>query len=60
MAGGQSSIPTRGGLGLAGKVRGSDVGSPRVPFRGLEGSEKVPLVKFGGPVDLRPWELLLQ
>jgi hypothetical protein len=59
MAGGQSSIPVRGGLGPVGKVQGSDVGSPRVPFRGLEGSEKVPPVRFGRPADLKLWELLL-
>jgi hypothetical protein len=35
MASGGSSIPARGRLGSAGKGRGSGVGSPRVPFRGL-------------------------
>jgi hypothetical protein len=60
MAGGQRSIPSRGGLGSVGKVQGSDVGSPRVPFQGLEGSEKVLPVRFGGLADLKPWELLLQ
>jgi hypothetical protein len=34
MAGGQSSIPARGGLGPVGKVRGRHEGSPAVRFRG--------------------------
>jgi hypothetical protein len=40
MAGGGSSIPARGRLGSAGKGRGSGVGSPRVPFRGLLAAEE--------------------
>ena len=45
---------------LAGNVAGGDVGSPRVPFRGLDGSEKVPERWFGGAVDLRPPLLLFR
>jgi hypothetical protein len=40
MAGGGSSIPARWRLGSAGKGRGSGVGSPRVPFRGLLTAEE--------------------
>jgi hypothetical protein len=60
VAGGQSSISARGGLGPAGKVRESDVGSHRVPFWDLEGSEKVSPVRFSRPAILKPWELLLR
>jgi hypothetical protein len=47
MAGGGSSIPARGRLGLAGKGQGSGVGSPRVPFRGLLAAEEQPVAVLG-------------
>jgi hypothetical protein len=48
MAGGGSSILVRGRLGSAGKGRGSGVGSPRVPFRGLLAAEEQPAAVIGG------------
>jgi hypothetical protein len=47
MGGGGSSIPTRGRLGSAGKGRGSGVGSPRVPFRGLLAPDEQPAAVLG-------------
>jgi hypothetical protein len=45
--------PARRRPNLAGKGRGSDPCSPRVPFRRLEGSEEVPAAVLGGA--LHPW-----
>jgi hypothetical protein len=39
---------------LAGKGRGSDVGSPRTPFRRLDGPEEVPVSVGGGLTAGRP------
>jgi hypothetical protein len=47
MAGGGSSIPAKGRLGSAEKGRGSGVGSPRVPFRGLVVAEEQPAAVLG-------------
>jgi hypothetical protein len=54
MAGGGSSIPARGRLGSAGKGRGSGVGSPRVPFRGLLAAEEQPAAVLGDAGGLWP------
>jgi hypothetical protein len=54
MAGGGSSIPVRGRLGSVEKGRGSGVGSPRVPFRGLLAAEKQPAVVLGDADGLWP------
>jgi hypothetical protein len=54
MAGGGSSIPVRGRLGSAGKGRGSGVGSPRVPFRGLLAAEEQPTAVLGDAGGLWP------
>jgi hypothetical protein len=58
MAGGGSSIPVRRRLGSAEKGRGSGVGSPRVPFRGLDDMEGGPARGLGGARLLRPPEPL--
>jgi hypothetical protein len=60
MAGGGSSIPTRGRLGSTGKGRGSGVGSPRVPFRGLDGAEGVPAMVLRGIARCQPRERLFR
>jgi hypothetical protein len=54
MAGGGSSILVRGRLGSAGKGRGSGVGSPRVPFRGLLAAEEQPAAVLGDAGGLWP------
>jgi hypothetical protein len=54
MAGGGSSIPARGRLGLAGKGRGSGVGSLRVPFCGLLAAEEQPAAVLGNTGGLWP------
>jgi hypothetical protein len=58
MGGGGSSIPARGRLGLAGKGRGSGVGSPRVPFHGLLAAEEQPAMVLRGVARCQPWERL--
>jgi hypothetical protein len=58
MTGGGSSISVRGRLGSAGKVRGSGVGSPRVPFCGLLAAEEQPAAVLGGTMLRRPLERL--
>jgi hypothetical protein len=55
-SGEDGGILARGRPGLAGKGWESGVGSPRVPFRWLEGSKEVPAVVLGGA--LHPWPLL--
>jgi hypothetical protein len=44
----------RGRLGSAGKGRGSGVGSPRVPFRGLLAAEEQPTAVLGDAGGLWP------
>jgi hypothetical protein len=58
MAAGGSSIPARGRLGSAGKGRGSGVGSPRVPFRGLLAAEEQPTMVLHGVARCQPQERL--
>jgi hypothetical protein len=60
MAGGGSSIPARGRLGLAGKGRESAQGLTYDRFRGLDGSEGVPARGLGGGRRFLPLELLLR
>jgi hypothetical protein len=45
---------------LAGKGRGSGVGSPRVPFEAAQRSEDAPAMENGGAVDLRPPQPVLR
>jgi hypothetical protein len=58
-SGGDGRNPARGSLGLARKESMGDVGSPRVPFRGLEGPEEVLAVVHSGVVYLRSQEFRL-
>jgi hypothetical protein len=60
MAAGGSSIPARGRLGSAGKGRGSGVGSPRVPFRGLLAAEEQPTMVLHGVARCQPQERLFR
>jgi hypothetical protein len=58
--GGDGRNPARERPGLAGKDATGDVGSPRVPFRALEGPEEVLAVVHGGVVVVRPQEFRLR
>jgi hypothetical protein len=59
-SGGDGWNPAKERPGLAGKEARGDVGSPRVPFRALEGTEEVLAVVHGGVVVVRLQEFRLR